>query len=345
MGLQRVDLNHDGHADYLAATFNGSPNIAYGSEAGLSAPVPLKDLNGRRIIVAAFWDYEKKSHETDGRAFGTDTPPRERCVSALAFDWDADGDHDLLLGSYESGHLYRQMNEGTDREPKFTGKVIPVLAGGKPFAIAARMTTPRLVDWDGDGDLDIIAGSFGAARGPQGAGGGVYLSLNGGSKGKPAFGPLQTLIAPGAKDGAEPTRPHTGLYADAADFDGDGDLDLVVGGYSMWTPHARELSAEEKVKVAELRKKEADLQRRQGAHWQKVGKEVAAATAGMDRRGPEARKKSSEIYAKYRAANASLGKERRDLMQKLNALVPGPQRQGFVWIYERLDADDTQTSR
>jgi hypothetical protein len=332
-----VDLNHDGYADYLAATFNGSPNVAYGSEAGLSAPVQLKDRNGQRIIIASLWDYEKRSHEVDGRAFGTEKPPSERCVSALAFDWDADGDHDLLLGSYENGHLYRQMNEGSDKEPQFTGKLIPVMAGDKPFAIPAKMTTPRLVDWDGDGDLDLIAGSFGDAHGTQGTSGGVYLSLNGGSKGKPAFGPLQPLIAPGPKGGAKPTRPHAGLYADAADYDGDGDLDLVVGGYSMWTPHARELSAEEKARVAELRKKEADLQARQRAHWQKVSKEVAAATEGMDRRSPEARKKSSEIYAKYRSVNTALGKERRDLMQKLNALVPSAQRRGFVWIYERLD--------
>ena len=57
-------------------------------------------------------------------------------------------------------------------------------------------------------------------------------------------------------------RPDAGLYADAVDYDGDGDLDLVVGGYSMWTPPARELNAEEKATVARLKKLQAEVSTR-----------------------------------------------------------------------------------
>ena len=344
MGSQFVDFNQDGHLDYLTATFDGSPHIAYGSTAGFGEPARLKDANGKRILITSFWNYEDKAHQTTGRALGTTKPPKERCISALAFDWDGDGDHDLLLGSYENGHLYRQMNEGTNKAPKFTGKNIPVMAGAKPFALSAKMTAPRLVDWDADGDLDLIAGSFGGSYGPKGTGGGIYLSLNTGQKGHPAFGELDLLIAPSRKGGSAPTRPDAGLYVDAVDYDGDGDLDLVVGGYSMWTPKARQLSAEEETEVTRLRDVQKEIRTRQSKMNSKYRADVAKATEGLDRASPEARAKSKEVFAKYRAEFTAFGKENQAVTKKLDALVPRPQRQAFVWLYERLPAGTTRTS-
>ncbi|MHC4108059.1 MAG: FG-GAP repeat domain-containing protein [Planctomycetota bacterium] len=336
MGSQFVDFNADGHLDYLTATFDGSPHIAYGSAKGFGEPERLKDAQGQRILISSIWNYESRKHENLGRSMPDGKPQRERCISALAYDWDADGDHDLLLGSYENGHLYRQMNEGTNAAPEFTGKNIPVMAGNAPFALPAKMTAPRLVDWDRDGDLDLIAGSFGSAWGPTGTGGGVYLSRNDGKKGHPEFGALETLIAPKSKGGTEPIRPDAGLYADAVDYDGDGDLDLVVGGYSMWTPEARSLSGEEQAIVARLRKEQQAVKERQTELMGKVNAEASKATEGLERSSEEYRKKRSAVYAKYRDQMTAIGKESQGLAKQIGELVPAPQRKSFVWLYERM---------
>ena len=132
MGSQFVDLNGDGHSDYLTSIFDGSPHVSWGSEEGFSEPELLYDAGKERILVAYYWDYDEESHLTTGRAMPDGKAASIRGISALAFDWDADGDFDLLQGTYEEGRLFLQLNEGTNHEPRFTGKNQPVLAGTSP---------------------------------------------------------------------------------------------------------------------------------------------------------------------------------------------------------------------
>ena len=172
MGSQFVDLNADGHLDYITATFDGSPHVSYGSEAGFTTPEWIKDGEGRRLLVSSIWCDDEENHLHLGRALPDGEATGERCISALAFDWDDDGDYDLLLGTYEGGHLYVQMNEGTRTTPKFTGMNIPVMAGDVAFALPEKMTTPKLVDWDGAGDMDLIAGTYSDSYSHEGGGGG-----------------------------------------------------------------------------------------------------------------------------------------------------------------------------
>ena len=166
-------------------------------------------------------------------------------------------------------------------------------------------------------------------------GGAVYLSRNNGQNGKPAFGKLETLIPPSPKGQSKPTRPDAGLYVDAVDYDRDGDLDLVVGGYSMWTPKGKKLDAEEKATVARLRKEQQQLSSRRSKLSTKIRAEATEAIAGMDSKSVEARAKRSAVYAKYRDQTSAFGKEYQALAKQLNELVPAPQRKAFVWLYER----------
>ncbi|MFT5288235.1 MAG: hypothetical protein ACI8QC_002451 [Planctomycetota bacterium] len=335
MSPQFVDMNADGHIDILTAIFDGSPHIAYGTPTGFEQPVRLKDAAGKRLIITSFWNYEDEEHQVSERAMLDPTGDSERCISALAFDWDADGDYDLLLGSYENGHLYRQMNEGTNAKPKFTGQNIPVMAGADPFAVPGKMTSPRLVDWDGDGDLDLIAGSFGDSYG-DGVGGAVYLFLNVGSKGQPDFNSPDVLISPSPKGHKQPTRPDAGLYVDAVDYDKDGDLDLVVGAYSMWQADARELSAQEQDQLTELTRELAGLQEELNTRREALAKQVAAVTAGLDRKSDEYKQKAAPLNSAFRKDNKAPTNRQQLLRKQIDTLVPSAQRQTFVWLYERL---------
>ena len=154
MAPQFVDFNADGHLDIVTGTFDGSPHISYGSKDGFTEPERFLDKNGRRIMLGQFWNYETKEWDTH------DEWPQHQCTSAVAFDWDDDGDFDLILGDYDQGQLFLHRNEGKAGAPSFAGKSTLIDAGGKPFK-TAKVSSPHLVDWDGDGLMDLLVGSFG----------------------------------------------------------------------------------------------------------------------------------------------------------------------------------------
>jgi len=134
-------------------------------------------------------------------------------------DFDGDGDLDLLCGEFLDGLTYFE-NQGTRKAPVFArGRQVRTLAG-KPVRMNLEMIVPVAIDWDKDGDVDLICGD---------EDGRVALVEHTGEvvEGLPRF-KAPSYFRQEAKDvkfGALVTPV-------SVDWDGDGDEDLVCGNSS-----------------------------------------------------------------------------------------------------------------
>lgn len=131
------------------------------------------------------------------------------------YGWDNafDAQGNWLRGPLH-GYVYLLRNTGTTECPVYDTPE-KVMAGGKPVDQFG-MPSPAWGDFDGDGDLDLVCGEF--------RDGFTYYE-NTGTRTRPQFASGRELTTNGA-------RLHMDLCMitpTAVDFDGDGDLDLVVG--------------------------------------------------------------------------------------------------------------------
>jgi hypothetical protein len=140
-------------------------------------------------------------------------------------DLDGDGDLDLLAGQYDAPYyglfFTYYENVGTPTAPAFAPPQSDPF--GLAFSNAPDATVPFLADLDNDGDLDLLVGTYYTTSGASSAA--IAYFPNIGTAQNPEFGEAQ--INP---FGLQPPVDGYIFLPTVADFDNDGDLDIIAGG-------------------------------------------------------------------------------------------------------------------
>ncbi|MFB3903698.1 MAG: FG-GAP repeat domain-containing protein [Acidobacteriota bacterium] len=149
-------------------------------------------------------------------------------VRPAIVDWDGDGLTDVICGD-GLGHVTWFPNRGTRAIAAFRDRRL-LEADGKVIR-PGWLAAPLAVDWDDDGDFDLIV-----AREPRGTP--IYYE-NTGTRDLPRLSDKGGLQADGAEievpflpcpEAPYMKREYTSV-PEVVDWDGDGDKDLLLGGY------------------------------------------------------------------------------------------------------------------
>ena len=289
-----MDLNGDGFKDILSGSYSGKNvgaarmaglfQVFWGTKDGFNKAQTLNGSDGKPLIIGSEADWSDKNLT-------------ERiCTRPTAVDWDNDGKLDLVTGTF-TGSFYLFKGEGAG---VFSPRSEQILADGKPLEVKYH-SDPMVVDWDGDGDLDVVSGC---------AGGSVMLAENSGSRAQPSLKPFVELIKHVSREetataAEQLSGPSDNVRVWVGDINGDGKLDVLVGDSVMLSAPAAGLTAEQ-MKARERQ-------------WQEQYQEL------IKKHHIENKGASEEAARKLNEQISKMHEARSEFVRETNT--------GFVWLY------------
>ncbi len=154
-------------------------------------------------------------------------------MSSQLVDINADGHQDILVGSFSGVPYLIKGSESGYLEPEqildSSGSTVLINAfwntetskwdNTDRAGSEGHCTSVSAVDWDNDGDLDLVLGDY--------YGGRLFLRLNEGTAASPSFAPTNSAI----EANGQPIVIEKGLAAPRiVDWNGDGLFDVLCGG-------------------------------------------------------------------------------------------------------------------
>ena len=310
-----MDWNNDGTLDILSGCYwsdnadAGHINLLIGEEGGeYAAAEPLLSASGEPLVNVPPKSEEpnEEGSEEEPSSPGDDIEWNNICTHQHAVDYDGDGDLDLVTGNIGNTFFFVE-NTGSDQDRVLTDTPLAL-----QLTSPGAHSSPHLVDWDGDGDLDLLTGS---------SNGGAYLSENSGTRSVPVWEDFKTLI-PASKASSQAERkgplvpaPSTRIWV--VDWNQDGLLDILLGDSVTLSDRKEGLTDSEYV---ELEK----------AYNQRL-KEAQASYSEMTQVYFEAESKgevSDELQEEFQTAQANFS----EVYQSKSEFV-SETRTGHVWVY------------
>ncbi len=243
------------------------------------------------------------------------------------------------------GDVFFAPNLGGESVPAF-GKAQRITADGAEIRVGGD-AGPLVVDWDGDGRADLLTGDgMGAVW--------YYRNTGRDDKGLPILAKGVEII-PGFtreeqmaayQDGeADPEglrikRPGFRTKVHAADWNGDGRLDLLVGDFQSTSGAAPELTDEMRAERDRLTARQQELMPRYSECWKKLD-QLLRARLGVEPNAQltdEQQKKWGELYSevmKEVEGFEALQTEFEEIWQELAKLQVPRFNHGWVWVYLR----------
>lgn len=206
-----MDLDNDGKIDILSGSYSRKTRdmaglffVLRGTDDGFAPAEAVTGTDGKPLVITC--DPKKVTDKI--------------CTRPTAVDLNGDGHLDIVAGNFSGTFAFFKGTGDGQFSPTSTWLEGP----DGPIRVQSH-GDPCVIDFDGDGDLDIVSGQ---------APGGIVWFANTGSKTGPPFRAAQT-IAEATKHpskltfGDHWTTPAADTRVWVDDLNGDGKFDLIVG--------------------------------------------------------------------------------------------------------------------